>query len=146
MKVFKQLREIGEFNDLYLDHLIDKARVSAKRNSKFKHNNYNEPRIPRLMCTGEYKDAELMKGPKYYKKQKLKLLDNLIKSYQDLAEAVNLIISGEKTYQNYLGKVHGINRARIKLAQTWKSQGKSFTISDIVKLNYDEIKGQVDWF
>jgi len=146
MKVFKRLRETGEFNGLYLDHLVDKARVSARRESKFNHNRYDGKRYTFPKRTGEYKDKELMKGPKYWRGRKPILLYNPIKSYQDLAAAVGLIISGKKGYHNYMGKVTGLNRARLKLAQTWKSQGESFTISDIVKLGYDEIKRKVNWF
>jgi len=139
MKVLEQLRKSEEVTDLGIDHLVEKARASQRRKARFNHTEYNGKRAHWVNHTGTYQDEELRKGPKYWNGHKPVLVHNPIKSYQDLATAIGLIASGDKNYTNYVG-VTGINRDRLRLAQSWRDSGIDYDVSDIVRLSSQEIK------
>jgi hypothetical protein len=125
-----------------LDNLIEIARVSQRRKTKFNSNGYDGVRTHWANHAGTYKDEELMKGPKYWNGQKPVRVVNPIKSYQDLATAIGLIVSGDKNYSDYHG-VTGINRERLRLAQSWKDKGVGYDVSDVVRLCMCEIKTEL---
>lgn len=139
MNAIQHLRETDEFSGLYLDHLVEKARASQRRKTKFNSNGHNGKRTHWVNHAGTYRDGELRKGPKYWNGQKPVRVDNPIKSYQDLATAIGLIASGDKSYSDYMG-VSGINGNRLRLAQSWKDKGLNYDVSDIVCLSMSEIK------
>jgi len=139
MKAIQHLKESEEFTDLYLNHLIEKARASQRRKTKFNSDGHNGVRTHWANHAGTYRDEELRKGPKYWHGQKPVRGDNPIKTYQDLSTAIGLIASGDKSYSDYRG-VSGINNDRLRLAQSWKDKGRDYDISDVVGLSMAEIK------
>ena len=145
MKVTKQLREAGRFiemSDVCIDNLIEKARTSRRRKAGFNHKAYNGKRTHWANHTGTYRDEELRKGSKYWNGSKPVLVHNPIKSYQDLATAIGLIASGNKNYKDY-AEVTGIDRDRLRLAQSWRDREIDYDVSDIVRLSSQEIKNDL---
>jgi len=141
MKVLKQLRKTEEVIDLCIDDLVEKAITSRRRKIRFNHTRYNGKRTHWVNHTGTYRDEELKKGPKYWNGHKPVLVLNPIKSYQDLATAIGLIASGDKNCGDYVGAT-GIDRDRLRLAQSWRDKGINYDVSDIVRLNSQEIKDE----
>ena|SRR3989338_976795 len=142
MKILEQLRGTDGFPDAYIDNLIEKARVSARRKADFNPNGYNGKRIHWANLTGRYRDEELRKGPKYWHGQKPVRTHNPIRSYQDLATAIGLIASGDKAFSDYRG-VRGIDAGRLRLAQSWRDKGIYYHVSDIVRLSFFEIEEEM---
>jgi len=139
MKAIQHLKESEEFTDLYLNHIIEKARASQRRKTKFNSNGHNSRRTHWVNRTGTYRDEELRKGPKYWHGQKPIRTNNPIRTYRDLSAAIGLISSGDKNLSDYRG-VSGINRERLRLAQSWRDKGRDYDVSDIIKLSMTEMK------
>ncbi|MBI2542110.1 hypothetical protein HYV80_05360 [Candidatus Woesearchaeota archaeon] len=139
MKVLERLRKTEKVTDMCIDDLVEKARASQRRKWRFNHNGHNGKRAHWVNHTGTYQDEESRKGPKYWNGHKPVLVHNPIKSYQDLATAIGLIASGDKNYTDYAG-VTGINRDRLRLAQSWRDSNRNYDVSGIVKLSSQEIK------
>ena len=71
-------------------------------------------------------------------------MDNPIKSYQDLAEAINLIAAGDRNHTDY-SRTTGLNRERLILAESWRDRGVSYEIADIVGLNFQQIRSELGY-
>ena len=52
-----------------------------------------------------------------------------------------MIASGERNHDQY-ANVNGLDRERLRLAQSWRDKGFEYAVSDIFKLGYWEIQEQ----
>jgi len=140
--MLERLRKAEEVTDLCIDHLVEKARANLRREARLNHIGYNGKRAHWANHAGIYRDEELRKGPKYWKGHKPFLVHNPIKSYQDFATVIGSIASGNKNYSDYAG-VTGIDRDRLRLAQSWRDKGINYDVSRIVQLSSQEIKNEL---
>lgn len=139
MKMPNQLEERLYSNGSYIEHLTEKAMTSARRKSKVTPTNQIRKRTHWVNRTGIYKDKELQKCPKYWKSQKPVLTYKPIQTPQDLSIAIGLIATGERDFSEYRG-VTGINKERLRLAQSMRDRRWDYDISDIMELSFDKIK------
>jgi len=89
--------------------------------------------------TGCFVDDEGREYPKFWKSQKPPRHYRDIKSYQDLRIAIKLIAEGKRNCDTYVG-VSGLNRGRLRLAQSLRDREVSFNVSDIMGYDYRSIK------
>ncbi|MDP3734015.1 MAG: hypothetical protein Q8R37_02200 [Nanoarchaeota archaeon] len=145
MKLIQRFYKNGlsrKYNQLYLDHLVQKAEVSQRRESTVTHQHYDGKRRHCIDRTGRYHNEEFQRGPKYWKPQKPQRIPNSIRSYAELTDAINSIAAGDTNRTDYKG-VTGINYERLKLAQSWKDKGKEYTLYNIICLRSEEIKEEL---
>ena len=128
----------SESVSLYLMHLMEKTRASRNRKLRLTKHKYDGPKTHWPNHAGSYKDDE-MKIPKYWNRKAPVAPHNPIKSYQDLSTAIGLILSGDRNYSDYSG-VAGINRERLRLAQSSRDRAIGYDASDIVKMCYKQIR------
>lgn len=131
---------------LHVERIIEKARVSLKR---FDEGAANSEEIKGKKThwanrTGEYKDKEQMRVPKFWSGQKPVRINNPISTHQDLTAALSAIASGERGYSHY-PRVIGIDRERLRLAESWRDRGISYKPADIIQLGMDDIKQELDY-
>lgn len=134
---------------LYVERIIEKARVSLKRfDEGFDEGTANVEEIEGKKThwanrTGEYKDEEQMRAPKFWKGKKPVIDKNIFDTHLDLRDALSAIASGEKQYNHYHSqhfRLTGIDRERLRLAQSWHDRGIFYTPANIIQLGMDDIK------
>ena len=134
------IQENGEFNPLYLENLVQKAKVSRKRKKKFTPNLKRHSATHWANHAGLYRDEELRKGPKFYHSRKIPRTHIPIKTHGDLVRAIRAIHEGESNHDHY-GNVSGLMRERLRLAQSLRDRGLAYDASKIARMNYQEIAG-----
>ena len=117
---------------------------NAKRKTKFRPELPVPRRKHRSNLTGDYHDEERKKDPKYWHKHRPERINNPIKSYGDLIEAIGAIYSGREDYSQYRG-VTGINRDRLRVAQSFRHQGVTFGVYEIMHMSREEIRQQLGY-
>jgi|SRR3989344_141722 len=128
----------SESVSLYLVHLMEKTRASRNRKLRLTKHKYDGPKTHWPNHAGTYRDEEL-KFPKYWNSRMPVIPHNPIKSYQDLSTAIGLILAGDRNYSDYSG-VTGIDRERLRLAQSCRDRRIDYDVSDIIKMCYKQIK------
>ena len=144
MKVFEKLRESNEFNPLYLDHLVQKAKVSKRRKSKFGQEG-DIYRTHWANHAGTYKDEEMQKFPKFYRSKKPVKIDLPIKTRQDLITAIDKISAGEADCDDYKGVV-GLSRGRLLMANSLRDQGIERNSKKIARIGYVKIQPKTRFY
>lgn len=139
MDTFKDMKASGEFSDLYIDNLVDKARVSARKKKKLNGHENDSYGDHWANHAGTYRDEDLKKGPKFYRGRKPPRGETSIRSYEDMRTAILDIQVGEKNHDEFRN-VNGLNRERLRFAQSLKDRGIDYDVSDTVKMTFSEIK------
>ena len=125
--------ENGDMLSLYSELMHQKGMRALRRKHKFSPDNkYSNNRF-RINRTGEYKDKDLQRG------SKSDFVSMQIRSYGDFKDAIEQIAAGEKNLSEF-DNVPGKYSERMRLAQSWKDQGKNFKISAIANLGDEEIR------
>lgn len=143
MEIFEEIKEkVGE---LYAEHLAIKLKTRRRRDKKFNNGNgHKGKRTHWKNLTGNYADEELRIGPKYWRGQNPVLVHSSIRNYRDLKKAIGSIGVGLTNMRDY-ENVTGINRERLRLAQSWRDKGRSYKVSDIIRLSLDKIREELGY-
>lgn len=137
--VFENMRKTGEFSDLCIDHLVRKAEVSKRRKKNLNgHGNDTYGQHGSNMA-GTYRNEELRKGPKFYRDRKPTRAETSIRSYEDIKNAILDIQNGDRNHDHFRN-VNGLNRERLRYAQSLRDRGIGYNVSDIVKISLSEIQ------
>ncbi|MBW2977746.1 hypothetical protein KY331_02790 [Candidatus Woesearchaeota archaeon] len=136
------LMEHESMDSLPMLYLAQASRVRERRKQKFRPRNDNYRRKHWANHAGTFRDEERRKGPKWYHTRGIVRVHKPINSYKDLANAIKMIADGERNHDQYMN-VSGLNRERLRLAQSWRDKGIEYAVSDIFKLGYWEIQEQL---
>ena len=142
MNAIEQLRRTGEFTELYIEHLTQKVLTNKRRKADFSHEGYRGKRTHWSNHAGTFRFEDERKGPKFWHGQRPVLAPTHIGSYRDLAAAIQAIASGDKNYCQYDGTA-GINRERLRVAQSWRDRGISYDVSDVVRLSLEQMRDEL---
>jgi len=136
------LMEREDMDSLSGLNFVQASRVRERRKRKFRPRTNNYRRTHWANHAGTFRDKERRIGPKWYHTQGYVRVHKPINSYRDLANAIKMIASGERNHDSYVN-VSGLNRERLRLAQSWRDRGIEYNVSDICKLGYWEIQEQL---
>lgn len=129
-----------EFSEVGLERLLTKAKASERRKQKFGEytNGDGVRRRHWSNHAGTYKDP-LRKAPKYYHSSLPPRVHRHIKSYQDLVKALKQIAAGKSNHDHY-NIMSGLNRERLRYAQSQRDKGNEVRASAVARMGYEQIK------
>lgn len=133
------LREGELFNEIYIEHTLEKCYRTQRRKNKFnsKVKRYKKKHWPNR--TGEFRDPDYRRGPKHYRTKPQSIPNISINGWSELRAALLDIRSGERNHDHYRG-ISGLNRERLRLAQSLRDKKVNYKISYIIQLNFEQIQ------
>lgn len=139
----KSLRKIVNngfgLNPLYLEHLEQEARVSERRKSKFCTESEIQRRRHWANRAGTYAYGRYYFGPKFWRGRKPVRVHRSIRSYQDLSEAISSIAEGVRDQHEFVN-VDGLNRERLRMAQSLRDRGRTYDPKVIARADYRQLE------
>lgn len=116
---------VEKWRSLYLENLAGKARVSLRRKQKFTP-------VARVFYSGNEDRWN-------WSRSKPGIVSGAIRTYKDLVLALQAIAAGDSNHDCYHG-VSGLDRERLRTAQSLRDRGVAFEISEVARAGYTELE------